>query len=67
MLIRVCNEERRWRVMHPDRRESLSFHDGSVAFDCANAMARELHEQTGKACAVRVEVSDAYVDTVRYG
>lgn len=67
MLIRVCNEERHWRVMHPNRMESLSFHDGSVAYDFADAMARELHSQTGQACAVRVEVSTGYVDTVRYG
>ncbi|NIJ68436.1 hypothetical protein [Xanthomonas sp. 60] len=67
MLIRVCSEERHWRVMHPDRPESLSFHDGTVAFDFADAMARTLHEQTGQACAVRVEVSEAYVDTVCYG
>ena len=67
MLIRICNEAHQWRVLHPKCGQSLPFHDGTVAFDFADAMARELHEQTGEACSVRVEVSEAYVDTVRYG
>lgn len=67
MLVRVCNEQQQWRVLHPQRVESLSFHQGRTAFDVADALARELHELTGEECAVRVETHDAYVDAVRYG
>lgn len=67
MLIRIQNEQRQWRVLHPQKPESVSFDDGSAAFDFADALARELHTRTGQSCSVRVEVSDAFVDTVRYG
>ena len=67
MLIRIQNEQRQWRVLHPQKPESVSFHDGSAAFDFADALARELHTRTGQSCSVRVEVSDAFVDTVLYG
>ena len=67
MFIRVQSEERHWRVLHPDQAESIAFHDGSAAFDFADALAREFHARTGEPCGVRVEVSDAFVDTVSYG
>lgn len=67
MLIRVQSEQRHWRVLHPQKSESVSFHDGCAAFDFADALARDLHQQTGQSCAVRVEVSDSFVDAVQYG
>lgn len=67
MLIRVQNEQRQWRVLHPQKTESVLFGEGIAAFDFADALARDLHARTGQACAVRVETSDSYVDTVRYG
>jgi len=67
MLIRVQNEQRHWRVLHPQKTETVSFHEGTAAFDFADALARELHARTGQACAVRVETPHSYVDTVRYG
>ncbi len=67
MLIRVQNEQRHWRVVHPRKADSVAFREGSAAFDFADALARELHAETGQPCAVSVEVSNTCVETVRYG
>ncbi|QIO88877.1 hypothetical protein [Stenotrophomonas nematodicola] len=67
MLITVQCQERQWRVVHPSRPDAIDFPNGAVAFDFADAMAREHHASTGGASAVRVEVQDAAVEAVRYG
>jgi len=67
MLIRVQSQQQQWRVLHSQQAEAVSFRKGSAAFDFADAMAREFHARTGQPCAVRVEVSDTFVDAVSYG
>jgi len=67
MYIRVCSEQRQWRVLHPHRSDSVAFHEGRVAYDFADALARELHESTGLACSIRVEAEGAHVVAARYG
>jgi len=67
MLILVQNHERQWRVVHPLRTESVFFRDGCMAFDFADALAREHHAETGQVCGVRVEANDHFVDAVQYG
>jgi hypothetical protein len=67
MMFKVQCQDRRWRVVPPDLTPPTDFACGAVAFDFANALAREHHAQTGTSSAVRVEVQDAFVDAVRYG
>jgi len=67
MLILVQSHERQWRVVHPLRAESVFFRDGSMAFDFAEALAREHHAETGEACGVRVEAGESFVDAVWHG
>lgn len=66
MLIRVQQRERQWRVVHPEKAEAPTFHDGCAAFDFAAALAKEQHARSGESCAVRVEVCDAYVDAAQF-
>ena len=51
MLITVQCQERQWRVVHPSRPDAIDFPNGAVAFDFADAMAREHHASTGGASA----------------
>jgi len=67
MLIKVQHRERGWQVVHPAKPTAIAFHEGAVAFDFADALAREHHAETGHSSAVRVEVLEAAVEAVRYG
>ena len=67
MMIKVRCQDRCWHVIHPGRIDPMAFASGAVAFDFADALAREHHAATGLASAVRVEAQNAFVDAVRYG
>lgn len=67
MMITVRCQDSHWHVIHPGRADPVAFADGAVAFDFADALAREHHADTGLASAVRVEALDAFVDAVQYG
>ncbi|MCC7632927.1 hypothetical protein [Stenotrophomonas rhizophila] len=67
MLIKVQCQDRHWHVVHPAQPDPVAFLDGALAFDFADRLARDHHDRTGAASAVRVEAYDAHVDAVRYG
>lgn len=67
MLIRLQLEQQQWRVLHPDRLESVCFQDSAKAFDFADALARLHHAETGQCSSVQVEAIGSHVEAVRYG
>ncbi len=66
MVITVQHVERKWRLVHP-LAPTRMFDRGADAFDVAVELAREHHQRTGQAAAVRVEAFATGVKVVRYG
>ncbi len=66
MVITVQHVQRQWRIVHPCS-PARAFDRGADAFDAAAELAREHHQRTGQAAAVRVEAFATGIEAVRYG
>ncbi len=66
MVITVQHIERQWRVVHPCSAVQ-AFDRGTDAFDAAVELARDHHQRTGQAAAVRVEAFSTGVKVAHFG